>query len=78
MLQHINVVEALGNDLLDVAPDHWRHVKNRFTANEPLRPLEGTGLAEPPGRKERRAVSAPECDGGIRQLEAGGRCQTEK
>jgi Protein of unknown function (DUF2840) len=65
VLQHIDAVEALGNDPLEVAPDHWRHVQNRFTANEPPRLLEGAGLAVLPGRKERRAVGAPECDGGI-------------
>lgn len=28
----IDAVEALGIDLADVAPDHWRHVHNRLTA----------------------------------------------
>jgi hypothetical protein len=31
-LQAIDAVEALGIDLVDAAPDHWRHVHNRLTA----------------------------------------------
>lgn len=37
VLQHIDAIEAVGIDPVDVAPDHWRHVQNRFTANEPPR-----------------------------------------
>jgi Protein of unknown function (DUF2840) len=34
VLQQIDAIEALGIDPADVAPDHWRHVQNRLTANE--------------------------------------------
>ena len=32
-LAAIDAVEALGLDPADAAPDHWRHVHNRLTAN---------------------------------------------
>ena len=32
------IVEALGIDPEDAAPDHWRHVHARLLANEPPRP----------------------------------------
>ncbi|UFZ02624.1 DUF2840 domain-containing protein [Bradyrhizobium ontarionense] len=38
VLQHIDAIEALGIDPVDVAPDHWRHVQNRLASNEPPRP----------------------------------------
>lgn len=33
VLQAIDATEALGIDAADVAPDYWRHVHNRLTAN---------------------------------------------
>jgi hypothetical protein len=37
-LQAIDIVEALGIDPADAAPDHWRHVHNRLSVNEKPRP----------------------------------------
>lgn len=37
-LQAIDIVEALGIDPADAAPDHWRHVHNRLSVNERPRP----------------------------------------
>jgi Protein of unknown function (DUF2840) len=34
VLQRIDVVEALGIDPADVAPDYWRHVQNRLSVDE--------------------------------------------
>jgi len=34
VLQAIDVVETLGIDPVDAAPDHWRHVHNRLTAGQ--------------------------------------------
>ena len=34
MLQHIDAIESIGIDPLEVAPDHWRHVHNRFAVGE--------------------------------------------
>lgn len=34
VLHVIDVVEALGIDAADAAPDYWRHVHNRLTVNE--------------------------------------------
>lgn len=34
VLQAIDAVEALGVDPADAAPDYWRHVHNRLTAND--------------------------------------------
>ena len=34
VLQAIDVVEALGIDPADVAPDHWQHIHNRLTVGE--------------------------------------------
>ena len=38
VLQLIDVVEALGVDPADAAPDYWRHVHNRLSVNETPRP----------------------------------------
>jgi hypothetical protein len=38
VLQAIDAVAALGLDPTDVAPDHWRHVHNRLSADERPRP----------------------------------------
>jgi hypothetical protein len=38
VLNVIDAVEALGVDPADAAPDYWRHVHNRLTANETPRP----------------------------------------
>ena len=38
VLQVIDAVEALGIDPVDIAPQHWRHVHNRLTADEEPRP----------------------------------------
>lgn len=38
VLQAIDAIEALGIDPSDAAPDHWRHVHNRLTANFDPRP----------------------------------------
>jgi hypothetical protein len=37
-LQMIDVVEALGIDAADAAPDYWHHVHNRLSVNETPRP----------------------------------------
>src|SRR5215475_11635948 len=37
-LQLIDVVEALGSDPADAAPDYWHHVHNRLSVNESPRP----------------------------------------
>jgi hypothetical protein len=37
VLQAIDVVEAIGVDPADAAPDHWRHIHNRMAAGEPPR-----------------------------------------
>jgi hypothetical protein len=34
VLQRIDVVEALGIDPADVAPDYWHHVQNRLSVDE--------------------------------------------
>lgn len=41
-LQAIDVVEALGIDPTDAAPDHWRHVHNRLFVGERARPYTRT------------------------------------
>jgi Protein of unknown function (DUF2840) len=38
VLQMIDVVEALGVDPADAAPDYWHHVHNRLSVNEAPRP----------------------------------------
>jgi hypothetical protein len=38
VLHMIDVVEALGIDPADAAPDYWHHVHNRLSVNEPPRP----------------------------------------
>ncbi|HXI06206.1 MAG TPA: DUF2840 domain-containing protein [Bradyrhizobium sp.] len=38
VLQMIDVVEALGVDPADAAPDYWHHVHNRLSVNETPRP----------------------------------------
>lgn len=38
VLQMIDVVEALGIDPADAAPDYWQHVHNRLSVNETPRP----------------------------------------
>lgn len=37
VLKAIDAVEVLGIDAADVCPDHWRHVHNRLSVNEPFR-----------------------------------------
>ena len=37
VLKVIDAIEAIGVDSADVAPDHWRHVHNRISVNEPFR-----------------------------------------
>ncbi|MGK6317154.1 DUF2840 domain-containing protein [Neorhizobium sp. DT-125] len=37
VLKTIDAIEALDIDPTDVAPDHWRHIHNRLSANEPFR-----------------------------------------
>lgn len=37
-LQAIDAIEALGIDPADAAPDHWRHIHNRFSVGEQPRP----------------------------------------
>lgn len=37
VLNTIDAIETLGIDSIDVAPDHWRHVHNRLSVNEPFR-----------------------------------------
>lgn len=37
VLRSVDAVEALGIDPADVCPDHWRHVHNRLSVNEPFR-----------------------------------------
>ncbi len=38
VLQMIDIVETLGVDPSDAAPDYWRHVHSRLSAGEALRP----------------------------------------
>ena len=38
VLQAIDVVEALGIQPAEAAPDHWRHIHNRLSVGEPPRP----------------------------------------
>ena len=38
VLQMIDIVEALGIDAAETAPDYWRHIHNRLSAGEALRP----------------------------------------
>ena len=42
VLQMIDVVEALGIDPADAAPDYWHHVHNRLSVNETPRPYTRT------------------------------------
>lgn len=37
VLAAIDAIEAIGIDPADVAPEHWRHLNNRITVNEPFR-----------------------------------------
>jgi hypothetical protein len=37
-MQAIDIVEALGIDPADAAPEHWRHVHNRLFVDEKPRP----------------------------------------
>lgn len=37
VLKAVDAIEAAGIDPVDVAPDHWRHLHNRLSANEPFR-----------------------------------------
>jgi hypothetical protein len=38
VLQAIDIVEALGIDPADAAPEHWRHIHNRLSVGERPRP----------------------------------------
>ena len=38
VLQMIDIVESLGIDAADAAPDYWRHIHNRLSVGEALRP----------------------------------------
>jgi hypothetical protein len=38
VLQRIDIVEALGIDPVDAAPDYWQHLHNRLSVNEAPRP----------------------------------------
>lgn len=38
VLQAIDIVEALGIDPADTAPEHWRHIHNRLSVGEQPRP----------------------------------------
>jgi hypothetical protein len=42
VLQAIDIVEALGIDPADAAPEHWRHVHNRLSVGEQPRPYTRT------------------------------------
>lgn len=42
VLQAIDAIEASGIDAAEVAPEHWRHVHNRLTANQEPRPYTPT------------------------------------
>ncbi|HRN83185.1 MAG TPA: DUF2840 domain-containing protein [Hyphomicrobium sp.] len=37
VLGAIDAIEALGIDPADTAPEHWRHLNNRVSVNEPFR-----------------------------------------
>ena len=37
VLKAVDAIEASGIDPADVSPDHWRHVHNRLSVNEPFR-----------------------------------------
>lgn len=34
----VDAIEASGIDPVEVAPEHWRHIHNRLSVNEPFRP----------------------------------------
>ena len=72
VLQHIDVIEALGINPADVDPAHWRHVHHRIRAGEtpsaytPPRHeawLEASGCADRQPEAE-GAVPAPHCPAG--------------
>jgi len=42
VLQAIDVIEALGIDPADAAPDHWQHIHNRLSVGERPRPYTQT------------------------------------
>ena len=42
VLQAIDIVEALGIDPADAAPEHWRHIHNRLSVGEQPRPYTRT------------------------------------
>jgi Protein of unknown function (DUF2840) len=42
VLQAIDIVEALGIDPADAAPEHWRHIHNRLPVGEQPRPYTRT------------------------------------
>jgi hypothetical protein len=37
VLKAIDAIEAIDIDPADVAPEHWRHIHNRLSVNEPFR-----------------------------------------
>ena len=42
VLKAIDAIEHIGIQPVDVAPDHWRHIHNRLTVNEPFRAYSNT------------------------------------
>jgi hypothetical protein len=63
VLKAIDAIERLGIDPTDVAPDHWRHIHNRLSVNEPFRAyaldqhrawLKRTVIGGPPAQGEDR------------------------
>jgi hypothetical protein len=42
VLAAIDAIEQIGIDPIDVSPDHWRHINNRVTVNEPFRVYSNT------------------------------------
>ena len=63
VLKAIDAIERLGIDPADVAPDHWRHIHNRLSVNEPFRAyaldqhrawLKRAAIGEPPTQGEDR------------------------
>jgi hypothetical protein len=56
VLAAIDIVEALGIDPADAAPEHWRHVHNRLFVNEKPRPYTLTRHRAWLQRREHRPV----------------------
>lgn len=59
-LKAIDAIERLGIDAADVAPDHWRHIHNRLSVNEPFRAY---ALDQHRAWLKRAAIGEPSAEG---------------